>query len=130
MAISKQMKFRILKLCSFMESLPRAADKHFDMRTFWLDQSLGHDHPLPKKVTDILRSCGTTACALGWAATMPYFQKLGCRFNKNGYLVGLSVVVVEESDKWPALFGGRNEDKTPKQWARRARALVREWEAK
>jgi len=128
MAISKQMKFRILKLCSFMEKLPRAANKHFNMRAFWNDESRGHDHPVPTTVADILHSCGTTACALGWAATMPYFKKRGLRFNKFGHIVGLSAVVPAESLKWGALFGGSNEDKTPKQWARRARQLVREWE--
>lgn len=130
MSISKKMKFRILKLCDFMERLPRAATRHFYMGSFLIDESEGHNHAPPETPSDLLHSCKTTACALGWAATMPYFRKRGCRFQKNGVLKGVSVVVPIGGKKWGPLFGGWNFDRTPKQWAKRARRLVREWEAK
>lgn len=130
MAISKEMKFKILKLCKFMENLPKSANNHFHMGAYFIDNSEGHGHPPPKKAADLLHSCGTTACALGWAATMPYFRKRGLRFMENGVLHGIAVVVPTASIKWRELFGGWNHDKTPKQWAKRARALVREWETR
>jgi hypothetical protein len=55
---------RLLKLAEFLEKLPR---KRFNYSTWF-----GRDW---KGKPDL--SCGTTACALGWAATMPNFKRLG-----------------------------------------------------
>lgn len=57
---------RLLVLARFLEKLP---PKRFDFE-HWV----GHGW---KGAQDL--SCGTTACALGWAATMPYFRRLGLR---------------------------------------------------
>lgn len=43
-------------------------------------------------------SCGTTACALGWAATMPKFRRLGMRLVVSGYRDGSPVGVVALAD--------------------------------
>lgn len=117
-----------LRRATFMENLPRAANKHFNMGGFFIDNSDDHAHQPPTTPADLLHSCGTTVCAMGWAATMPYFRKRGCKFNKSGTLRGLSVIVPSGTTKWRKLFGGWNDDSTPKQWAKRARNLVREWE--
>lgn len=55
---------RLLKLAAFLKNLPR---KRFDY-TSWVGEGF-------KGAPDL--SCGTTACALGWAATMPEFKRLG-----------------------------------------------------
>lgn len=120
---------RIKKLIAFMEALPRAANKHFDMGAFLFHDG-DHEHEAPKKPADLLHSCGTSACALGWAATMPYFQKLGLKFSKGGVLRGRSVIVPSGSWKWAELFGGWNDDRTPKQWAKRAKGLLKEWDVR
>jgi hypothetical protein len=59
---------RLLKLADFLTALPR---KRFDYGVW-----VGHDW---KGAADL--SCGTTACALGWAATMPEFRRLGLVLN-------------------------------------------------
>lgn len=43
-------------------------------------------------------SCGTTACAMGWAAAHPYFKGLGLVYNHYGIRFGES-----DGDEWDAL---------------------------
>jgi hypothetical protein len=124
--LTKKEHRRLMRLITFMESLPREANKHFDMGTFLKHTNYEHEHEAPQTTKDLLRSCGTTACAMGWAATMPYFKRLGCRFNEHGEVENV-YTIVENRYYWQLLFGGEREYKTPKQWARCARALVKKW---
>lgn len=55
---------RLFKLARFLDALPR---RRFDFAR-WVGKQW-------KGKPDL--SCGTTACALGWACAMPEFQKLG-----------------------------------------------------
>ncbi len=55
---------RLLRLAEFLENLP---PERFDYSR-WVGKDWEGKPDL---------SCGTTACALGWAATMPEFQELG-----------------------------------------------------
>lgn len=149
MPLNKVAKRRILKLVEFMEKLPRSAAKHFDMGSWFTHNG---DHELPLKSgdainADTMKDCGTTACALGWAATMPYFRKLGlkCRlYGRSGDIVfqerkGTDFSVVQcglnplfpylDGHQYMDLFSGENEDPTPKAWAKRVRKLVKEWSA-
>lgn len=57
---------RLLKLATFLEKLPR---RRFDYGSW-----AGTDW---KGSSDL--SCGTTACALGWATTIPAFRRLGLK---------------------------------------------------
>lgn len=57
---------RLLRLAQFLHELPR---HRFNYETFVGSRWEG--------AQDL--SCGTTACALGWAATMPEFRRLGLR---------------------------------------------------
>ena len=59
-------KERLLKLANFLDKVPV---ERFNYRHWYGNGS--HDDGCQ----DL--SCGTTACALGWAATMPEFQALG-----------------------------------------------------
>ena len=63
---------RLLRLADFLDALPPTRFK-FDT---WVGGDWGG---LP----DL--SCGTTACGLGWATTMPEFQKLGLYLSDGGY---------------------------------------------
>lgn len=64
---------RLLKLAEFLEALPEGRFYYGD----WVGPDWAGKQDL---------SCGTTACALGWAATMPTFRRLGLRLVKNdGY---------------------------------------------
>jgi hypothetical protein len=57
---------RLLKLAAHLEELPR---ERFDYGVY-----VGKDW---KGAPDL--SCGTTACAIGWACAMPEFRKMGLR---------------------------------------------------
>jgi hypothetical protein len=63
-------KQRLLALAELLETLPR---KRFDYSHWAGDEWKGK--------TDL--SCGTSACALGWATTMPSLRKLGLRLVKD-----------------------------------------------
>ena len=123
---------RLRYLADKMAKLPKSAEKHFDMRT-WFRHRGRHGH----KFGDFLQLkdltfCGTSACAMGWAASMPYFNKLGLSIkvfdgshskNKTG-----SITKVPED-----IFGNMAGDlfydfsiKTPKEWAAKARAFLRQ----
>ena len=78
--ISKKVRAeRLLKLAEFLEALPR---KRFDYGKF-----IGEDW---QGAPDL--SCGTTACALGWAATMPEFRRLGLCVVESGPYTNLGTV--------------------------------------
>lgn len=57
---------RLLKLADFLEKLSR---KRFDY-SCWVGEDWEGKQDL---------SCGTTACALGWATTIPSFRRVGLR---------------------------------------------------
>jgi hypothetical protein len=63
---------RLLKLADFLDKLPR---KKFDFTTWVNKFTWGGKADL---------SCGTTACAMGWATTIPAFRKLGLRLTETG----------------------------------------------
>lgn len=63
---------RLLELADFLQR--KVPAKRFDYR-HWVGYSWKGKQDL---------SCGTTACALGWAATMPKFRRLGLRLERRG----------------------------------------------
>lgn len=76
-------KRRLLKLADFLEKLP---PRRFDFRK-WVGDDWGGKPDL---------SCNTTACAFGWATTIPSFRRLGLvltenddRFSEFRFVVGL-----------------------------------------
>lgn len=96
---------RLLKLAAFLEKLPR---KRFDYASV-----VGYDW---QGKPDL--SCGTTACAIGWAAAMPQFQKLGLKLDfdpvygnsrleggvaKGKYNPGTAIFEISD-DEWDYLF--------------------------
>lgn len=84
---------RILKLAAFVEKTPA---KRFNFATIVGDNWGG----LP----DL--SCGTTACALGWATTMPLFRKLGLHLLPyNKYVVLDNDTFIDWEDIGSRIFG-------------------------
>ena len=71
-------KNRLLKLAAFLDNVP---PERFDL-SFWYGRFLdGGSH-----VNDyeyFKNNCGTAACAIGWACTIPSFRKAGLRINPN-----------------------------------------------
>jgi hypothetical protein len=130
---------RLLKLADFLEALPR--------KRFNYDRWVGMDW---QGALDL--SCGTTACALGWAATMPAFRRAGLILNRD--CVGNEVTLKHDPGTYPAaaaaeVFGllereayflfypsypswsngerqSPDRNSTPKQVARHIRRFVRE----
>jgi hypothetical protein len=76
MALSKTHKRRLLKLATFLDELP---ENRFNYR-HWVDKDTWKGKP------DL--SCGTTACALGWATTIPEFRNLGLRLCRDEIDIG------------------------------------------
>jgi hypothetical protein len=139
MALSKLAVRRLTKLAEFMAKLPASANKHFDMG-MWFEHEGDHNHEFGRTLSrDDLKHCGTTACALGWGATMPYFKKLGLtvdpslgslrfrgRASIDPMLIAAQVVNITVSEAVD-LFGGHLDAvKTPKQWARHCRKFIKE----
>jgi hypothetical protein len=60
---------RLLKLAELLESLP---PERFDFSQYVGDDYSGKSAQL----------CGSTACALGWATTMPNLRRLGLRLGR------------------------------------------------
>lgn len=63
-------KRRLLKLADHLDDVPR---NKFDYNSY-----VGEDWGGKANL-----SCGTTACALGWATTIPSFRRLGLYLNDN-----------------------------------------------
>ena len=118
-------KRRLRVLIRAMAKRPPHAYRHFDMCSF-----LGHwgddRHPVPQSTSEFLHQCGTTACAMGFAATMPYFRKLGLRFKRDGRLNKPDVITGHQNYLWDELFGGSNIDKSPQAWAKRAKKVLKD----
>lgn len=79
-------KNRLLKLADFLDKLPRSRFNYAS----WV----GKDWKGKKDL-----SCGTTACALGWATTMPTFRKLGLRMFVDRYDGDGYVGILSEEDE-------------------------------
>lgn len=102
MDLDHTFKARLLRLADFLDTLEPA---RFDFNR-WVGLSWGGKEDL---------SCGTTACGLGWATTIPEFRELGLRmlrkapehagspFHVNYGFVGLAESKVtgdEENPSW------------------------------
>lgn len=121
---------RLNTLIKYMRSLPKSAEKHFNMR-WWVNE-----RKKPKDACPIvgdkkrLMHCGTSACALGWAGTCKALQKQGlivlalqADHMTNGIgntLLGKTFFDLTE-DQFDDIFGdnGNDQDATPKGWADR-----------
>jgi hypothetical protein len=131
---------RLLLLADFLEKLPR--------KRFYYGSWVGEDW---KGKQDL--SCGTTACALGWAATLPSLRRAGLELrmskHQNGYvafrgmrgnrfepghhqsLCAAAKVFAISLDDANQLFAAPypsrlDDDATPKQVARHIRKFVKE----
>ncbi|AKV03166.1 hypothetical protein AKJ09_09829 [Labilithrix luteola] len=81
-------KARLLRLADFLDTIP---EKSFDFAC-WVSGEFGDDGAL---------SCGTTACAFGWATTMPEFRALGLRLLKDGVgIASPSLISTNETTYW------------------------------
>lgn len=136
MKISKTGFRRLHKLVDYMDSLPKSANKHFDMKTFFHHENPEHEHLIPDAPTvKDLHTCGTSACALGWAMTVPAFRRAGLELSEDEVMnshevFGLPDFWSEDGDElWESFFGGENKDKTPRAWAKRVRRLLKKIEA-
>lgn len=63
--------FNLRTWCTIVDGPIKNIAAREEMDLFEFDSA----HPI--KPEDIIRGCGSTACALGWAASMPEFRKRG-----------------------------------------------------
>jgi hypothetical protein len=117
---------RLETLATFLET--KVPAEHFDMGSFF---SANSDYTPANK----LGECGATACALGWAARIPSFNRAGLTVTslgwpyfgtENGLGAGAQFFGITEDDSCN-LFG--LVPGTPKQVAKRIRKFVAELRA-
>jgi len=152
---------RLKKLIEHMEKLPPERGKHFNMaywatipgRTVTSRQAKAEKMGLVPGDTLSechIGRCGTTACAAGHAAVLPYFRKLGLELKLEGDgnvslefdeqlnpslqcfveddpFRNLGIIFGVPKDNALILFGDANFDMTPREWARRARKCLNLW---
>lgn len=131
---------RLMKLIDFMEKFPRSKRKQFHMQSWFKHSGDNHKHVVGRFITKAaLDHCGTTACALGWAAVVPSLQKAGLRvpaMRSGPEPIEIAKRFFEIHDEQayalfnPGRFSAASTPNTPKQWARMARRLLKEWNAK
>lgn len=135
MTLSKLAVRRLTKLADYMDALPKEAKNHFDMAN-WLGHEGDHNHGFGKFIAqEDPMTCGTTACALGFAATVPSFRKAGLRvaigsgFNENvtnkNFRSAQKFFDCSENAAHH-LFGYSMFIQTPKQWAKHCRKFILE----
>lgn len=91
-------KERLLKLADFLDTVPPS---RFDFSRWagntWKDQNL------------LDESCGTTACAFGWATAIPEFQALGLHLTRSeDRVVHVSVDKEQASRHWESTLRAAN----------------------
>jgi hypothetical protein len=78
---------RLLRLAEFLDDLPPAL--------FYFGSYVGTNY------SGVLnKSCGTTACGLGWATAMPEFQALGLTLSGLGWSARPCLVGDDSGDPW------------------------------
>lgn len=123
----------------FMEKQRPARRSAFNMGS-WFNHDGAHQLLKPREEVKIrhLQDCGTSACAFGWACVRPTFRKEGLAMVPKTFDISFKVGSrtfesgIEAAkrffriDEYTALklFSGGNKDRTPKQWARRARVVL------
>lgn len=135
--LSKLAVRRLTKLADYMDGLPRSANKHFNMRAWFIHEGLDDHGLLPtQSITKReLNLCGTTACALGWAAMCPTFKRLGLGLraddsvllkgrNRSFEVISKKVFDLPYYDGFEDLFIYLDVN-TPKQWAKHCRKFLR-----
>lgn len=75
MALSKLAVRRLTKLADYIMTVPR---EHFDMGA-WVQKYDADVGLIPFHSDVVTATCGTSACAIGWATAIPAFKKAGLR---------------------------------------------------
>lgn len=135
---------RLTKLIEFMEK----NDGRVHMRQWFshkgeneLDGAHDIHEPDDLKPAALLE-CGMAACALGWACMVPSLRRAGLSVARDfggssfypTYQGSMGYAAAQEffdlsTHQSRRLFGhGIRGVRTPKQWAKRARSLLREWQ--
>ncbi len=75
---------RLLKLAAFLETVPR---QRFDYGNWFNDPFDTALRARLEKRGVRLPECGTTACAMGWACSVPSFKRLGLTATTSGTII-------------------------------------------
>jgi hypothetical protein len=145
MALSKLAKRRLATLVEYMSKL-KVAGGHFKMKHWVAHRGKACDidiHGLKDAArveAKHLVECGMSACAVGWACTVPAFRKAGlmmsfddCRYLRPMYRGEEQFDAVTEffdidETRARRLFGPyRRGVNSPKEWAEDAKKVVAKW---
>lgn len=146
MALSKTAIRRLLMFCRYMENLPKKAQEHFHMGE-WFRHTGDCDHGFKSGAVlkrAHLSKCGTVACALGWAATVPQLQRVGLTFKlsesglgdirfkgkqEDVYVAAAKTFAISSEQAIDLFSGVRHcaNAETTQEWAAKARECIAEW---
>lgn len=150
MALSAVAKRRLNTLIEYMDTL-KVAGGHFKMRQWIAHKGRvatinvhGIDGKSPVKKEQLLE-CGMSACAAGWACTVPSFQRAGLMMKAGDFSDDTNLRPVYGGEEHfdaiikffdlnerqaRRLFGPYRRDvNTPKEWATSARKIVAQFAA-
>lgn len=127
----------LLALADFLENDPRV-EGHFDMAHVLAEN--GGDLFRTKRGKPDLHACGTAACAMGWAPTVPSIRRAGLSYVKlraGDWYIGVHGIACDFIDAAEDIFdiAGSDADylfyprdghRTPKQVARNIRQFVKD----
>jgi hypothetical protein len=112
--LSKLAVRRLTKLADYMADLPPEANKHFHM---------AGAGPLVLHGKRDLLKCGSSACAMGWAATIPSFRRAGWT---SGWENEQAFFDINNPSAHYLFYCSASSANTPKQWAERCRKFLRD----
>ena len=103
-ANNKEKHMNIQRLQTLAAFLRTVSQEHFDLRSW--RSSVGCEYASDEDLTTL--QCGTTACAVGWACSMPEFQAQGLTWGTDGispagYPVYAPTETKECSASWEAV---------------------------
>lgn len=135
---------RLMKLIEYMEKIDgRVYMRHWFSHNGNYEFAGEHDiHGADDVKPAALLECGMAACALGWACMVPPLRKAGLHVEKEnsggsfypiyqgytGYAAAQHFFDLSTHESHRLFGHGIRGVRTPKQWAKRARGLLREWQ--
>lgn len=91
-------KERLLFLAAFLETVPK---EKFDLSDWRSNNNGDGFYSLYVPDENLINGCGTTACAVGWACSLPEFNKQGLYYNSDG---DITYTNLSFEDEWYGSF--------------------------
>lgn len=91
--------WRLADFLSFVVPDERVCMQH------WTSDIVGDGEYVSSRVGPSIHRCGTAACAVGWASTIPVFRRAGLRFDGESFAPSFPGDPVSHGWAWSTRFG-------------------------